>query len=112
MKFWLDAQLSPMLAVWLREEFQLDAYSLYGLGLRDASDLHIFERARTEAVVLISKDVDFLNLIARYGPPPQLVWVTCGNTSNAAMKQFLAPMMPELLHLLANGESIIEVGNK
>jgi predicted nuclease of predicted toxin-antitoxin system len=35
MIFWLDAQLSPALAVWLRMRFDLDAAAVRDLGLRE-----------------------------------------------------------------------------
>jgi predicted nuclease of predicted toxin-antitoxin system len=43
MKIWIDAQLPPTLAIWLRETFQVEAFSLRDLGLRDARDVEIFE---------------------------------------------------------------------
>ncbi|WP_217631707.1 DUF5615 family PIN-like protein [Methylomonas sp. LWB] len=60
MIFWVDAQLPPNLADWLRWTFKVEAYALRELGLRDADDLEIFERARQEGIVLISKDSDFV----------------------------------------------------
>ncbi|MBD0367466.1 MAG: hypothetical protein ICV53_15370 [Flavisolibacter sp.] len=36
---WVDAQLSPVIAKWLTEDFTLKAHSLRSLGLRDADDL-------------------------------------------------------------------------
>ena len=35
---WVDAQLPPALAVWLRETFALDAHAVRDVGLRDAAD--------------------------------------------------------------------------
>ncbi len=36
MIFWVDAQLPPNLADWLRWTFKVEAYALRELGLRDA----------------------------------------------------------------------------
>jgi predicted nuclease of predicted toxin-antitoxin system len=36
MIFWVDAQLPPNLADWLRWTFKVEAYALCELGLRDA----------------------------------------------------------------------------
>ena len=44
MIFWIDAQLPPEIAPWLRETFKVEAYALRGLGLRDAEDIQIFIR--------------------------------------------------------------------
>jgi predicted nuclease of predicted toxin-antitoxin system len=43
---WLDAQLPPLLAPWLSEQFAIRAYVLRDLGLRDATDAEIFQSAR------------------------------------------------------------------
>jgi predicted nuclease of predicted toxin-antitoxin system len=60
MRLSLDAQLPPGLARWLADEIGLDAVAIRDLGLRDADDRSIFEAARREAAVLISKDQDFV----------------------------------------------------
>ena len=44
----------------------------------------IFELARTNDVqAFLTKDEDFLTLFERRGPPPQVVWISCGNVRNA-----------------------------
>jgi predicted nuclease of predicted toxin-antitoxin system len=83
MKVWLDAQLPPALARWMRETLRLDAAPLRELGLRDATDRAIFAAAREAGATLVTKDSDFVELVQRLGPPPQIVWLTCGNVTNA-----------------------------
>jgi predicted nuclease of predicted toxin-antitoxin system len=46
MIFWIDAQLSPQLATWLVARFNVTAYAVRDLGLRDATDRAIFDAAR------------------------------------------------------------------
>ncbi len=79
MKLWLDAQLSPAMAPWIAENFGVDCSSVRDVGLRNAEDIDIFQAARTANVVVISKDSDFPDLIEQLGPPPQVLWITCGN---------------------------------
>jgi predicted nuclease of predicted toxin-antitoxin system len=62
MKFWVDAQLPPMLAQWLSTEYGVDALSLRDLGMRDAQDLEIFQAAQQAQTLVISKDSDFVEL--------------------------------------------------
>jgi predicted nuclease of predicted toxin-antitoxin system len=81
-KFWIDAQLPPLLAEWLSAQFNVEAVALRTLGMRDAADEEIFQAAQQQDIVIISKDSDFVELISRYEPPPQLIWVTCGNVTN------------------------------
>jgi len=110
--FWVDAQLPPSLAPWLSEAFGVEAYSMRFLGLHDAEDGHIFDRARdTGEVVLISKDSDFIELIAQRGPPPRLLWVTCGNLTNRRLREVLGRLFLDAIVLLKAGEQIVELGD-
>lgn len=107
---WVDAQLSPALAPWIEETFAgVRALSVRRLGLRDATDAEIFEAARAADAVVVTKDADFGRLLAQKGPPPRVVWLTFGNTSNAAVRRALASALPEALALLDGGEAFVEV---
>jgi predicted nuclease of predicted toxin-antitoxin system len=108
---WVDAQLSPALAPWLAENFEISAYSARFLGLRDAKDPEIFSAAREAGAVVLTKDHDFVLLVERLGPPPQVVWITCGNTSNARLRQVLTDRFPKALELLRRGEPIVEISD-
>jgi len=110
-RIWLDAQLSPSLASWLSDTFHLEATALRDLGLRASEDDAIFEAARQSEAVVLSKDRDFAELVARLGPPPQVIWVTCGNTSNARMREILASALPQALDLLRGGEPLVEISD-
>jgi predicted nuclease of predicted toxin-antitoxin system len=57
----------------------------------------------------MTKDSDFLLLLDRFGPPPQVIWVTCGNTSNARFKEILTGTLPRALELLVSGEPLVEI---
>ena len=109
-KVWVDAQLPPALAGWLQESYNLKALSLRELGLRDADDLVIFHEAKKRGAILISKDSDFVDLVQRFGPPPQLIWVTCGNVTNANLKAIFSAIFGRAMDLLAAGEAIVEIG--
>lgn len=109
MKFWLDAQLPPQLAGWLASEFGVEASPLRDLGLRDAEDAEIFHQARQQDVVLISKDSDFVDLVSRFGTPPQLLWVTCGNVTNHRLQEVFGKSGNEAIKLLMEGQAIVEI---
>jgi predicted nuclease of predicted toxin-antitoxin system len=108
---WVDAQLSPALAPWLTETFGLEAYSARFLGLQAAKDPEIFAAARSAADIVLTKDRDFVLLVERFGPPPQVVWITCGNTSNDRLRQVLTTNFPKAMELLKRGEPIVEIGD-
>jgi len=109
MKFWIDVQLSPALAPWLHETFGVQVFSVEWLGLQEANDRSIFFAAREANAVVITKDQDFVHLLNQLGPPPQVVWVTCGNTSNAQMREILQQNFQKVFSLLQSGESLIEI---
>ena len=109
MIFWIDAQLSPALAPWLTAEFGVDAFSVRYLNLVKASDPEIFKAARDASVVVITKDADFAVLLEQHGPPPRVVWIRCGNTSNAHLKEVFRKTFPAALDMLAAGEPLVEI---
>lgn len=111
MILWLDAQVSPAMAVWLRMRFELDAHAVRDLGLRDAEDQEIFDAAKAAGVVVVTKDSDFVEMLQRLGPPPQIIWLRCGNTTNARLKQILSQALPDVLPMLENGEPLVEIGD-
>ena len=111
MRLWLDAQLPPQLAAWLSERFDVEATAVRDLGLRDAADRHIFEAARAASVVLVSKDIDFVNLVQMRGTPPQLVWVTCGNVTNTKLRSVFDATFLRAMALLTEGRPIVEIGD-
>ena len=109
MIFWFDAQLSPLLAPWLAARFNVTAFALRDIGLRDATDRAIFDAARAANAVVITKDRDFVELVARLGHPPQIVWVTCGNTSNARMRQVFEATFDQAIVLIQAGDPLVEI---
>lgn len=109
MTIWVDAQLSPVIATWITSTFGITAFALRDVGLRDAEDLEIFEAARARGVIFITKDSDFVDLVERLGSPPQIIWLTCGNTSNDRLEEILRATLLEALALLRTGEALVEI---
>lgn len=110
MKIWVDAQLSPALAAWLSQSLRVEATALRDLGLRDEDDSRIFFSAREAGVIVMTKDRDFAELVHRHGAPPQVVWLTCGNTSNVHLQRILTEAWPTAQEMLRNGEPLVEIG--
>ena len=107
---WVDAQLSPGIARWLSEEGGVNARAVRDCGLRDAEDGAIFAAARAAGdMVVMTKDNDFVQLLERHGPPPKVLWMTCGNTSNATLSRLLAAHLSDALRLHAAGEPLVEI---
>lgn len=109
MTLWFDAHLSPRTARWVAERFNLVAKPLRELGLREAEDSVIWAAARSALVVLVTKDADFEERLRKYGPPPQILWLTCGNTSEARLKEIFEERLEEALALIGSGEPLVEI---
>ena len=109
MKIWIDANLPPALAVWLSQEFGLEAVSAERLNLLKANDTEIFQKAKENNSVILTKDSDFVDLVNAHGPPPMVVWISCGNTTNAKLKSILLTQWVRVSELLQQGHPIIEL---
>ena len=106
---WIDAQLPPALAGWLRDERQVDAHHVEDLNLRSASDRQIFASASEAGAVVMTKDSDFVSLVQQRGVPPQVVWLRLGNTSNRDLRRIVLSAWPGAAALLAGGEPLVEI---
>ena len=73
MTVWLDAHLSPGIARWLSETFDVTALPVRELGLREAEDDQIFFEAPKAADLVVTKDVDFVTLLERHGSPLKII---------------------------------------
>ncbi|MBE9004433.1 DUF5615 family PIN-like protein [Fortiea sp. LEGE XX443] len=112
MTIWIDAHLSPAIATWISNTFGITALALRDVGLRDAEDLEIFEAAKTQGVIFVTKDSDFVDLVECLGTPPQIIWLTCGNTSNSRLQEILIATLPKALELLRTGETLVEISGE
>jgi predicted nuclease of predicted toxin-antitoxin system len=104
---WVDAHLSPALAKWITTEFGEAAQSVRDVGLRHAKD--IFAAARQADAIVMTKDADFAEMVERLGPPPRVIWLTCGNTSNAALRLLLKTTLPRAVELIRKGDALVEI---
>lgn len=109
MTIWVDAHLSPAIAIWITNTFGVTAVALRDIGLRDAEDPEIFETAKAQGVIVMTKDSDFVDLVDRLGSPPQIIWLTCGNTSNDRLREILNATLLDALELLRAGETLVEI---
>ena len=110
-KIWLDAHFSPALCKWIEDSFNVECNALKDLNLRDATDSEIFYAARKSIAIVMTKDKDFCALIDAFGAPPKIIWITCGNTSNRELKMVLSKTFSKALDLLANEDSLVEIGD-
>ena len=78
MRLLFDENLSPKLVDLLEDDFP-DSAHVYDLGLGGASDSQIWDQARADGFVIVSKDDDFRQRSFVEGAPPKVVWLQVGN---------------------------------
>lgn len=57
----------------------------------------------------MTKDCNFPKLVLESGSPPHVIWINCGNASNAALKEILAKRLNEALGHIRDGEPLVEI---
>jgi predicted nuclease of predicted toxin-antitoxin system len=87
-KLLLDENLSRRLVTRLAESFPGSTH-VTAVGLDQATDRAIWEYARSNDFVIVSKDSDFNDLAFMHGPPPKAIWVRVGNASTSAIEALL-----------------------
>ena len=108
MRFLIDAQLPPALAVALKNEGH-QAEHVADIGLRHANDSEIWEYALRNRAVLITKDEDFVDRFRRRDAGPALLWLRLGNASRQRLLTWFMPLLPQLLIRLEAGDRFVEV---
>ena len=77
------------------------------LGAR-LTDEQLWLRARVSTGVILTKDADFFDRLALYGPPPKVVWVRLGNLRRAALEDRIIAWWPQVVSLLSTS-TLVEI---
>ena len=83
MKLLLDENLSRRAVAFLQGTFP-ETTQVALLGLEQVNDRTIWEFAKTNNFVIVTKDADFFEMSNLYGQPPKIIWLKIGNQSKAA----------------------------
>lgn len=108
MNFLVDAQLPPVLALWLTQQGHT-ATHVEDLGLHKVEDTEIWNHAVSTDAIIVTKDEDFAERTGRTTSGPVIVWLRIGNATNRALMQWLAPRWAEITVLLDTGNRLVEV---
>ena len=86
MKLLFDHNLSPRLVARLLDLYP-DSTHVYLVGLDRATDQAIWEYARLNDFIVVTKDADYSDLGVLSGHPPKVIWMRRGNceTSEIAL---------------------------
>jgi predicted nuclease of predicted toxin-antitoxin system len=104
MKFLIDSALSPAFAALLQQAGH-DAIHVRSIGLQNADDDLIFERAAVERRIVVSADADFGTLLAvRSSRQPSVIQFRGeGSRKPDALARTLLANLPQLVDSLENG---------
>ncbi len=108
MKLLFDENLSPRLVALLRADHP-GCKHVRDVGLRGAADERIWEFARSNDFVVVSKDNDFRQRSFVAGAPPKVVWLDVGNDGTAAVSALLTRSRALLTAFEADSDSALLV---
>jgi predicted nuclease of predicted toxin-antitoxin system len=107
-RFLIDTQLPVALAQWLRQHGH-QAEHVLDVGLAQSKDTPVWHYAEERSAVIVTKDEDFADWVARGRPGPSVVWLRLGNASTRALLAWLEPSLSLIVKKLEDGERLIEV---
>ncbi|MGD9816543.1 MAG: DUF5615 family PIN-like protein [Hyphomonadaceae bacterium] len=107
MNFLVDANLPDALVRLLWDENTNAVYVDDVLPAASPDDA-IWELARTQAMVIVSKDSDFAMRALREHTV-QVVWIRCGNLKLKVFEAWFASRMQAMRRLLESGEHLVEL---
>ncbi|MBW4605382.1 MAG: DUF5615 family PIN-like protein [Calothrix sp. FI2-JRJ7] len=88
MKLLFDHNLSPTLVSRLQDLYP-DSNHLYSLGLDRVPDTEVWEYARQEDFLIVTKDADFSDLCLLRGFRPKIIWIRRGNCKTVDIEAML-----------------------
>jgi predicted nuclease of predicted toxin-antitoxin system len=87
-KLLFDQNLSPRLVRRLSDIYP-DSTHVYLIGLDTAPDTVIWEYARDNEFIIVTRDADFSDLNVMLGYPPKVVWIRRGNCTTNEIESIL-----------------------
>ena len=106
MRLLFDNNLSHKLPSLLQEYYPGCAH-IRDFGFSRSRDQFIWEYARKNQFVIVSKDVDFQQRALLYGFSPKIIWLRVGNQATKAIKNLLVSHASEVHLFLQNQEEAL-----
>ncbi|MEM1167622.1 MAG: DUF5615 family PIN-like protein [Cyanobacteria bacterium P01_H01_bin.35] len=108
MKLLLDHNLSPRLVSRLANIYPHSSH-LYFLGLDQASDRDVWQYARDNQYIIVTKDADFYDLVILLGFPPKLIWIRVGNCTTSQIEILLRSRYDDIVALSQDASNSVLV---
>ncbi|MDH5553319.1 MAG: DUF5615 family PIN-like protein [Nitrosomonas sp.] len=103
MKLLLDQNLSRRLVPPLEASYP-GSTQVALAGLESATDLDIWQFAKTHGFVIVTKDADFEEISILKGTPPKVIWIRTGNAQNQAILNILLRNKIQIDNVLSQEE--------
>jgi len=88
MRLLLDENISPRVAKSLSDLYPNSSH-VRECGLKSASDHEVWEYAKANQFVIVSKDSDFEQRSLLHSHPPKIIWIRLGNCSTRDIEELL-----------------------
>jgi predicted nuclease of predicted toxin-antitoxin system len=109
MNLLLDHNISHRLIERLADIFPGASHVMLS-GLDQATDVEVWEYARTHNFAIVTKDTDFNDLSIVRGLPPKVVWLRVGNCTTTHLERVLRSHAPAIFDFLHDAETgLLEV---
>lgn len=100
----LDENLSEHLLPGLTARFPGSTH-VRALGMGGATDSAIWEFARQERFLFVTKDEDFVTLSVLRGTPPKVIWLNIGNADNGRTLDLLLHHADAIQHFASHPDA-------
>ena len=78
--------------------------------MENCSDKDLWEYARLNDYIIVTKDSDFYDMSLLYGQPPKIIWLKIGNQTKAATIKVLTEKRAEIERvLMVENKACVEV---
>ncbi len=104
MKLLFDQNLSPRLPASLADLYPGSIHVRH-IALAEATDTMIWEYAKQQGFVIVSKDSDFQKRSLLFGHPPRCLWLRVGNCPVRLIEEVLRKFSPAIHTFEQNTEA-------
>ena len=93
------------------KDFYPNAKQVKELGLENASDIEIFNFAKSNDFTIVTFDSDFFDLNTLYGFPPKIIWIRTGNTTTQNLEIILKEKFELIELFISEDYGCLEINN-
>ena len=104
MKLLFDHNLSPSLINRLQHLYP-ESNHVFKLGLDRALDSEVWDYAKQQGFLIVTKDSDFSDLCLLKGFPPKVVWIRRGNCKTSEIEKILREHFKDIQQLFKDSST-------